>query len=126
LKNEFEHIARKYDIAVSTVHASYTSKMCPICGCIEDENRPTQETFECIECGYKDNADFNAAINIRNRVCEAVLRNALLKQLDDGAFEPKNLKREKVKDVLLSFRRNLQKTVGSECGRSGLTTFDYV
>ena len=100
--------------------------MCPICGCIEDENRPTQETFECIECGYKDNADFNAAINIRNRVCEAVLRNALLKQLDDGAFEPKNLKREKVKDVLLSFRRNLQKTVGSECGRSGLTTFDYV
>lgn len=30
LKNEFEHIARKYDIAVSTVHASYTSKMCPI------------------------------------------------------------------------------------------------
>ena len=126
LKNEFEHIARKYDIAVSTVHASYTSKMCPICGCIEDENRPTQEDFECIECGYKDNADFNAAINIRNRVCEAVLRNALLKQLDNGAFEPKNLKREKVKNVLLSFRRNLQKTVGSECGGSSLTTFDYV
>lgn len=114
LKNEFEHIGRKYDIAVSTVHASYTSKMCPICGCIEDENRPTQETFECVECGHKDNADFNAAINIRNRVCEAVLRNALLKQLGNGAYEPKNLKRENVKDVLLSFRRNLQKTVGSE------------
>ena len=126
LKNEFEHIARKYDIAVSTVHASYTSKMCPICGCIDDENRPTQEDFECIECGHKDNADFNAAINIRNRVCEAVLRNALLKQLDNGAFEPKKLKRENVKDVLLSFRRNLQKTVGSERGGSSLTTFDYV
>ena len=126
LKNEFEHIGRKYDIAVSTVHASYTSKMCPICGCIEDENRPTQEDFECIECGYKDNADFNAAINIRNRVCEAVLRDTLLKQLDNGAFKPKNLKREKVKDVLLSFRRNLQKTVGCERGGSSLTTFDYV
>ena len=23
----------------------------------EDENSPNQETFECIECGYKDNAD---------------------------------------------------------------------
>ena len=34
LKQEVEHIARKYDIAVSTVQASYTSKMCPICGCI--------------------------------------------------------------------------------------------
>ena len=126
LKNEFEHVARKYDIAVSTVHASYTSKMCPICGCIEDENRPTQEDFECIECGYKDNADFNAAINIMNRVCEAVLRDTLLKQLDNGAFEPKKFKREKVKDVLLSFRRSLQKTVGSERGGSSLTTFDYV
>ena len=30
LKQEVEHIARKYSIAVSTVQASYTSKMCPI------------------------------------------------------------------------------------------------
>ena len=115
LKQEVEHIARKYDIAVSTVQASYTSKMCPICGCIEDENRPNQETFECIECGYKDNADFNAAKNIRNRVLVTVLRESLLKQLDNGAFEPKKLKREKVKEVLLSFRRNLQETARSEC-----------
>jgi hypothetical protein len=59
-------------------------------------------------------------------VCEAVLRNALLKQLDNGTFEPKNLKREKVKDVLLSFRRSLQKHVGNERGEGSLTTFDYV
>ena len=126
LKQEVEHIARKYDIAVSTVQASYTSKMCPICGCIEDENRPNQETFECIECGHKDNADFNAAKNIKNRVCVTVLRNMLLKQLDNGAFEPKKLKREKVKEVLLSFRRNLQYNARSECTESRLTIFDYV
>ena len=99
---------------------------CQICGCIDDENRPNQETFECIECGYNNNADFNAAINIRNRVCEAVLRNTLLKQLDNGAFEPKKLKREKVKEVLLSFRRNLQQNARSECIGSNLTTFEYV
>lgn len=114
LKQEVEHIARKYNIAVSTVHASYTSKMCPICGCIEDENRPNQETFECIECGHKDNADFNAAKNIRNRVLVTVLRESLLKQLDNSAFEPKKLKHKKVKDVLLSFRRNLYKSTKSE------------
>ena len=125
LKQEVEHIARKYDIAVSTVHASYTSKMCPICGCIEDKNRPNQETFKCIECGYETNADFNAANNIKNRVCEAVLRNALLKQLGNGAYEPKKLKREKVKEVLLSFRRNLQK-VSSECKECSVTIFDYI
>ena len=126
LKQEVEHIARKYDIAVSTVQASYTSKMCPICGCIEDENRPNQETFECIECGHKDNADFNAAKNIRNRVLVTVLRESLLKQMDNGAFEPRKLKREKVKEVLLSFRRNLQDNARSECIESGHTTFDYI
>ena len=126
LKQEVEHIARKYDIAVSTVQASYTSKMCPICGCIEDENRPNQETFECIKCGHKDNADFNAAKNIKNRVLVTVLRDMLLKQMDNGAFEPRKLKREKVKEVLLSFRRNLQEKARSECIKSSVTTFDYV
>ena len=41
-----------------------------------------------------------------------VLRESLLKQLDNGAFEPKKLKREKVKEVLLSFRRTLQEIQG--------------
>ena len=125
LKQEVEHIARKYDIAVSTVQASYTSKMCPICGCIDKDNRPNQETFECVECGHKDNADFNAAKNIRNRVLVTVLRDKLLKQLDNGAFKPRPLRRDKVKEVLLSFRRSLP-MAESECIESSNTTFDYI
>ena len=85
--------------------------MCPIYG--------------SIECGYKDNADFYAAKNIRNRVLVTVLRDKLLKQLDNGAFDPKKLKREKAKEVLLSLRRSLPK-VGSECIGSSMTTFGYV
>ena len=50
----------------------------------------------------------------------------LLKQLDNGAFEPKKLKREKVKEVLLSFRRNLQENSRSECIESNAITFDDV
>ena len=126
LKDEVEHIARKYGIALSTVQASYTSKMCPICGCIADENRPNQETFECVECGHIDNADHNASVNIKNRVTVTVLRDSLLKRLDNGAYEPRKLKREKVKDVLLSFRRSLMKKSDGECSESGMTTFDYV
>lgn len=40
-----------------------------------------------------------------------MLRNELLKnsKLGNGTFEPKKLKREKVKEVLLSFRYNLEK-----------------
>ena len=50
----------------------------------------------------------------------------LLKQLGNGAFEPKKLKREKVKEVLLSFRRDLQKNARSECIEGSLTTFNYI
>ena len=126
LKQEVEHIARKYYIAVSTVHPSYTSKMCPNCGCIDDKNRPNQETFKCVECGHENNADLNAAINIKNRVLVTVLRENLLKQLDNGAYEPRPFKREKVKDVLLSFRRTLQDFARSECIEGSVTTFGYV
>ena len=55
-----------------------------------------------------------------------VLRESLLKQLGNGAFEPKKLKREKVKEVLLSFRGDLQENARSECIESGHTTFDYI
>ena len=55
-----------------------------------------------------------------------VLRESLLKQMGNGAFEPKNLKRDKVKEVLLSFRRDLQENARSECIESGHTTFDYI
>lgn len=48
-----------------------------------------------------------------------------VKDNDNGAYEPKKLKREKVKEVLLSLRRNLQ-NVGSECIKSNVTTFDYI
>ena len=55
-----------------------------------------------------------------------MLRESFLKQLDNGAFEPKKLKREKVKEVLLSFRRTLQDNARSKYRESRLTTFDYV
>jgi transposase len=101
--------------------------MCPVCGCIEDENRPTQEEFSCIECGHEDNADVNAAINIKNRVTVTVLREQLLKRLGNGAYEPRKLKREKVKDALLSFRRSLMDKSDGECSENNnLNTFDYV
>ncbi len=63
---------------------------------------------------------------MRNRVAVTVLRQ-LLKQLDNGAYEPRKLKREKVKDVLLSFRRSLMNKSDSERGENNnLNTFDYV
>ncbi|WP_439257429.1 RNA-guided endonuclease InsQ/TnpB family protein [Lonepinella sp. BR2271] len=41
-----------------------TSRTCPCCGLVAKENRETQSHFECIECGYSENADVVGAINI--------------------------------------------------------------
>ena len=44
-----------------------TSRTCPCCGHTDKENRPTQAKFECIECGYRNNADVVGALNILER-----------------------------------------------------------
>lgn len=48
------------------VDARYTSQKCSHCGYIYRGNRKTQDKFKCIKCGYENNADINAAINIAN------------------------------------------------------------
>jgi putative transposase len=44
-----------------------TSRTCPCCGYVSADNRPTQARFECVECGFADNADVVGAINILSR-----------------------------------------------------------
>jgi putative transposase len=44
-----------------------TSRTCPECGHVSDDNRTTQERFLCVKCGRTENADVNAAINILER-----------------------------------------------------------
>jgi putative transposase len=46
------------------VPAPYTSQTCSCCGVIDIASRKDQATFECVGCGYQDNADVNAAKNI--------------------------------------------------------------
>lgn len=48
------------------VPAEYTSQTCSHCGCVDKENRKSQEKFVCQHCGYVANADVNAAVNIRS------------------------------------------------------------
>nr|WP_243385199.1 transposase [Caviibacterium pharyngocola] len=39
------------------VNSKNTSRTCPCCGHLVKENHQTQENFECVECGYTENAD---------------------------------------------------------------------
>ena len=49
------------------VPAAYTSQTCHQCGHVAKENRDSQVVFKCVECGYRANADVNAAKNILGR-----------------------------------------------------------
>ena len=114
LKQVIPRIANrpKYFLSVSITPASYTSQSCNVCGYIDKSNRPNQHTFKCKNCGHTDNADFNAAKNIRDRIVNPVLRT-LLHDKQDGkqyTFEPKKIKYKQIKDMLM--KTNSPKMVG--------------
>ena len=49
------------------VPAAYTSQTCHKCGHVAKGNRESQAVFHCVKCGYRANADTNAAMNILGR-----------------------------------------------------------
>lgn len=52
---------------VIEVDPKNTSRRCSSCGYIAQDNRESQAVFLCKKCGFHDNADHNAAINILDR-----------------------------------------------------------
>lgn len=44
-----------------------TSRCCPACGNTSADNRQTQAEFECVACGFVENADIVGAINVLAR-----------------------------------------------------------
>ena len=49
------------------VPAHNTSRACPCCGHVSQDNRQTQAKFVCVDCGYENHADVVGAINILAR-----------------------------------------------------------
>ena len=46
------------------VPAQHTSQSCPECQHVSQDNRRTQARFACVQCGFEENADVAAAMNI--------------------------------------------------------------
>jgi transposase, IS605 OrfB family, central region len=58
LQNQTEYKAERVGIVVETVKPAYTSQQCSKCGCTLEETGDDQH-FECLDCGYTANADYN-------------------------------------------------------------------
>ena len=65
LQHMISYKCEEMGIPVTLVRPDYTSQRCPRCGTIDKYNRRSQALFRCISCGYPDNADFVASINLR-------------------------------------------------------------
>ena len=103
IKVWFNSQAEKRGIRVHITSPRYTSQTCPKCGNVDKNNRKSQEEFECTECGYKQNADFNASVNIKNRYTLDVLKFKLHNFDEFQRLIPKKLGKNKIKQILENY-----------------------
>jgi putative transposase len=52
---------------LAKVDPRFTSQTCSACGAVDRESRESQASFYCRQCGFRSNADLNAAVNIERR-----------------------------------------------------------
>jgi len=64
LQSMIKYKAKKFGIEFQQIPSAYTSTTCSKCGHNDKNNRIEQSMFQCVKCGYKENADYNAAKNI--------------------------------------------------------------
>jgi putative transposase len=83
LQDQTKTKAELAGIVVETVDPSYTSQQCSKCGCTLEENRDGQQ-FECLDCSYAGNADYNAAKNVGRKLALKLQRGQ--KSPAGGAF----------------------------------------
>ncbi len=67
LRAFIEYKARVAGVPVLMVDPRDTSRRCSVCGHVEKGNRVSQSVFRCRRCGFDEDADLNAARNIRWR-----------------------------------------------------------
>lgn len=61
--------AARNGVRTVMVNPAYTSQQCNHCGHVDAGNRD-HARFDCLTCGHSDNADHNAALNIRDRAIQ--------------------------------------------------------
>jgi putative transposase len=104
VKNMLLRQGEKRGIRVHIVHSEWTSLSCPECGNIDRNNRTTQESFKCSECGYEDNADHVGSVNVLERFnlfhWLGVQANKLYSVDEYGRISPKKVSRYYLRNIL--------------------------
>lgn len=67
LRDKLAYKAKLAGVQFFETNSAYTSQACSQCGHVAKESRESQAVFHCVNCGFKTNADTNAARNILDR-----------------------------------------------------------
>jgi IS605 OrfB family transposase len=67
LRKDIEYKAKNEGVPLKIVESKNTSRQCPSCGYIDKRNRKSRNDFECLQCHYKEMADYVAAIYIADK-----------------------------------------------------------
>src|SRR5450755_1065061 len=71
----------KRGMGATKVKSAYSSQECSICHYPDRANRPDQQTFCCVVCGYRTHADHNAALNLAQRWRDDELQACTCKEM---------------------------------------------
>jgi len=64
--DKLQMVCEEAGLTLTRINPAFTSQTCSLCGAVDKLSRKG-ESFCCTACGMKMDADFNAAINIRQR-----------------------------------------------------------
>jgi len=67
VRSQLQYKTEKFGCLLTTVPPQYTSQECSECHYTHADNRLSQALFKCQKCGHSENADINAAKNIRQK-----------------------------------------------------------
>lgn len=84
LQTKIDYKAKEKGIEVRKVNPRYTSQRCSQCGYIHQDNRKVQEKFKCQRCGFEENADYNASLNLAKEGIEKIIIETLKAQKQEG------------------------------------------
>ena len=88
LRNFVEYKAKRKGVPLFVVNSKNTSRQCPSCGYIDKGNRKTRNWFECLNCGYREMADYVGALNIRNRAAIFNVNQPIVGETLTSTYKP--------------------------------------
>src|SRR5262249_44128451 len=82
VRDKLQYKLDERGIRYRSVQPAYSSQECSHCGFTLSMNRRSQAEFVCLWCGYKANADENAAANLAKRFGDKALNTLLFREVE--------------------------------------------